>query len=103
MTDRALSMIGLATKAGRIVSGEFSVTNAVRKKQAYLVVVAKDASDNTRKSYNDMCTYHHVPVRIYGTIDELGTFTGKGLRAALAVVDEGFAESIKKLIDQQGC
>ncbi len=94
-------MIGLASKAGRIVSGEFSVTNAVRKKQAYLVIVAEDASDNTRKSFNDMCTYHHVPIRYYGTIDELGTFTGKGLRASLAVTDAGFASAIEKLIDQR--
>ena len=31
MTDKALSMIGLATKAGKIASGEFAVESAVRK------------------------------------------------------------------------
>lgn len=101
MTDKALSMIGLATKAGKIVSGEFAVTAAVRKHQAYLVVVALDASDNTRKSYNDMCTYHHIPLRFYGTLEDLGLYTGKGFRASLAVMDEGFADTIEKLIDQR--
>ena len=101
MTDKALSMIGLASKAGKIVSGEFSVTSAVRKKKAFLVVVAKDASENTRKTFRDMCSYHHVPIRFYGTIEGLGTFTGKGVRASLAVMDAGFAATIEKLIDQE--
>ena len=34
MTDKALSMIGLATKAGKIASGEFAVESAVRKGKA---------------------------------------------------------------------
>ena len=54
MTDKALSMIGLATKAGKIASGEFAVESAVRKGKACLVIIASDASDNTKKSFNDM-------------------------------------------------
>lgn len=54
MTDKALSMIGLATKAGKIASGEFAVESAVRKGKAVLVIIASDASDNTKKSFNDM-------------------------------------------------
>ena len=52
MTDKALSMIGLATKAGKIASGEFAVESAVRKGKAVLVISASDASDNTKKSFN---------------------------------------------------
>lgn len=43
MTDKALSMIGLATKAGKIASGEFAVESAVRKGKACLVIIASDA------------------------------------------------------------
>ena len=58
MTDKALSMIGLATKAGKIASGEFAVESAVRKGKACFVIIASDASDNTKKSFNDiMCLY----------------------------------------------
>ena len=39
MTDKALSMIGLATKAGKIASGEFAVESAVRKGKAVLVII----------------------------------------------------------------
>ena len=60
MTDKALSMIGLATKAGKIASGEFAVESAVRKGKACLVIIASDASDNTKKSFNDMGAYYHL-------------------------------------------
>lgn len=99
MTDRVLSMIGLATKAGKIASGEFAVEAAVRKHSAALVIIASDASDNTKKSFKDMGAYHHVPVYLYGTKESLGMCTGKGYRASLAVLDEGFGKSIMKLID----
>ena len=99
MTDKALSMIGLATKAGKIASGEFAVESAVRKGKAVLVIIASDASDNTKKSFNDMGAYYHVPVCIYGTKESLGTHTGRGYRASLAVLDAGFGKTIRKLID----
>ena len=49
-TDKVLSMLGLAAKAGSVVSGEFSTEKAVKEGKAYLVIVAGDASDNTKKN-----------------------------------------------------
>ena len=37
--------------------------------------------------------------QIYGTKESLGTHTGRGYRASLAVLDAGFGKSIRKLID----
>ena len=47
--DKALAMIGLAQKAGKIVSGEFATEKAVKTGKAALVIVAGDASENTKK------------------------------------------------------
>lgn len=99
MTDKVLSMIGLATKAGKVVSGEFSVETAVKKGKAVLVIVASDASDNTKKSFKNMGAYYHVPVYIYGTKESLGLCTGRDYRASLAILDAGFGKTITKLID----
>ena len=43
--DKALAMIGLAQKAGKIVSGEFATEKAVKTGKAALVIVAGDASE----------------------------------------------------------
>ena len=44
-------MLGIATKAGKTVTGEFSTEKAVKEGSAYLVVVAGDASNNTKKKF----------------------------------------------------
>ena len=54
MTDRVLSMLGLAAKSGNVVSGEFSTEKAVKTGKAFLVIVADDSSDNTKKHFSDM-------------------------------------------------
>lgn len=97
--DKVLSMLGLATKAGKVVSGEFSTEKAIKSGNAYLVIVAEDASDNTKKEFSDSCSYYQVPFVIYGTKDSLGHCIGKQMRASLAVVDEGFGREIAKKME----
>lgn len=96
--DKILSMIGLATKAGKIVSGEFSVEKAVKSDQAYLVLVANDASDNTKKMFRNMCDFRQIPIVCYSNKEELGHAMGKQFRVSVAFLDEGFANSVMKQI-----
>ncbi len=53
--DNALLMLGMAAKAGKVASGEFMAENAVKSGEAALVIVAEDASDNTKKKFSNMC------------------------------------------------
>lgn len=48
--DRVLSMLGLATRSRNVVSGGFATEEAVKNGKAYLVIIAENASDNTRKN-----------------------------------------------------
>ena len=96
--DKALSMIGLAAKAGKLVSGEFSTEKAVKSNKGSLVIVANDASDNTKKMFYDMCKYYDVPIIEFAEKEELGYWIGKAFRASICILDEGFAKSIMKKI-----
>ena len=58
MNDRVLSLLGLAARGRNLVSGEFSTEKAVKEGRAYLVIVGKDASDNTRKLFTNMCSFY---------------------------------------------
>lgn len=97
--DPVLSMLGLAAKAGKIVSGEFATEQAIKAGKAWLVVIAKDASDNTTKKFTDACAYHHLPVIGYADKDSLGSCIGKDYRSSLAVVDEKLAAAVRKKYD----
>lgn len=99
MQDKVLSMIGLATKAGKTVSGEFMTEREIKSGRATLVVVAGDSSDNTKKKFRDMCEFYKVPIYFYGDKDTLGHAMGKEFRASLAILDEGFAKGIRKHLE----
>ena len=98
---KILSLFGLAARAGRMASGEFQTEAAVKDGTACLVVVAEDASDNTKKLFRDKCSFYKVPVMTLGTKEELGHAIGKEYRASLAILDQGFAEAVMKKINQE--
>mgnify|MGYP000650133608 FL=1 len=99
--NRALSMISLATKAGKTKSGEFMTEKEVKEGHAHLVIVADDASDNTKKKFQNMCDFYQVPIYFYKDKDTLGHAMGKEFRASLVILDEGFAKGIRKHIDTE--
>lgn len=101
MKDKVISLLGLAERAGKLASGEFAAEKAVKTGKAYLVIVAGDASDNTKKKFNDMCQYYQVPFACYAEKEVLGHGIGKELRASLAVLDGGFAKAIEKQMDNK--
>ena len=102
MQSKIFSSLGLATKAGKTQSGEFCTEKSVKSYNAFLVIVADDASDNTKKMFTNMCTYYEVPCVIYGTKEELGHAMGKQFRASVAITDEGFAKMIQKQLASEG-
>ena len=93
--DKVLSMLGLAAKAGAIASGEFSTEKSVKEGKAFLVIVAKDASDNTKKHFRDMTTFYEVPMYEYSNKEMLGHAIGKEFRASLAITDENLANAVE--------
>ena len=99
--DRIQSFIGLAAKAGKTASGEFAAEKAVKSGKAYLVIVACDASANSKKKFSDMCRYYKVPIVHYGDKEMLGYIIGKEIRAMIAVTDPGFAVKIEKMINEK--
>ena len=99
--NKVLSLIGLAMKAGKTASGEFLTEREVKSGKAALVIVAGDASENTKKKFRNMCDYYKVPIYFYEDKDTLGHAMGKQFRASLAVLDEGFAKGIRKHLDTE--
>ena len=99
--SKALSMISLATKAGKTASGEFATEKEVKTGYAELVIVATDASDNTKKKFKNMCEFYEVPIYFYGDKETLGRAMGKEFRSSLAVTDFGFAKGIIKHIESE--
>ena len=101
-SSKALSLVSLATKAGKTASGEFCTEKEVKTGMAELVIVAEDASDNTKKKFKNMCNFYEVPIYFYGDKDTLGHAMGKEFRAMVGVTDAGFAKGIVKHLETEG-
>ncbi len=97
--SKVLSLIGLATKAGKAVSGEFLTEKSIRSGKAHIVLAAADASENTKKKFRNMCSYHQVPIFFLENKETLGKAMGKEARALLAVQDENLAAAIKEKME----
>lgn len=97
--DKILGLIGLAKRAGKVLGGEFAVSAAVKDKSAKLVIIATDASDNTKKSMKNSCEYYKVKYIEFSDADSLGRYTGSNLRALIAITDSGFAKAIEEKIN----
>lgn len=92
--NKVLSLLGLSARAGKLASGEYSAETAVKSGKAALVIVAEDASANTKKLFHDKCSFYEVPIYEFGTKEMLGHAIGKELRASVAVLDEGLANTV---------
>lgn len=97
--NRALSMLSIAAKAGKVVSGGFMTEKAIQEGSAQLVIIAENASANTTKKFTDKCKYYKVPCMIFGNSKILGNQIGKQDRITVAITDEGIANQIKLKID----
>ena len=99
MSNKIYSFLGLAMKAGALVSGEDACERAIKSEKALLVIVACDASKNTIKKFSDICTYRSVQIRYFGNKDLIGRYIGKGSRSVVAVTVSGFAAKLVEMID----
>ena len=95
--DRQISsMFSLSKKAGKLLTGDFASISALRAGEAKLIILADDASGNTKKKFINKAHFYKTPVYIYSCIADLSHATGVVNRAVFVVTDSGFAENIQK-------
>ncbi|WP_170008728.1 YlxQ family RNA-binding protein [Bacillus fonticola] len=102
MNDEAwMSLLGLAYRARKVVSGEELVIGEVRKRKVSLVLLSSDASENTVKKVTNKCTSYGVPLRRVADRESLGNAIGKPARVVVGVTDKGFGDSLCKRLDEK--
>lgn len=100
-SEKIIGLLGLAAKAGKLVYGTPMVCDALKDgKKVYYVFKASGTSENTAKRISDRCAYYKVQlIDLELNTVELAQRLGKSSElAAVALIDAGFAEGIKKLI-----
>lgn len=98
--NKALGMIGLAKRAGKIQTGEFLCDKAIKSGQSHLIIIATDISPGSKKSICDACNYYNVEYVEFASSEELGKITGSECRVVVSVNDENFKNAILSKIER---
>ena len=93
---------GLASRAGKVAYGADRVKELILKKKVYLVIIAEDASINTREKFTNYATENNVKIMIYGSINENSNSIGKKNKAIIGILNKNFSDEILKIIDGGG-
>ncbi|APH05218.1 YlxQ family RNA-binding protein [Bacillus weihaiensis] len=93
------SLLGLANRARKVISGEELVVKEIRQQRAKLVLLSQDASANTTKKVMDKCKFYQIPFILVEDRYTLGHAIGKDARVVVAINDAGFAAKLKTLLD----
>lgn len=95
--EKALNLLGLAMRARKLISGESFALTEIQSQRAHFVILASDASDNTKKKFLDKCHYYGIPISSHFTKEQISRAIGKN-RAVCAVSDKGFSAKLQELL-----
>lgn len=97
--NKIYNYLGLAQRAGRVVSGEQALSGSLARKRVFLVLIAIDASSNTCSKFKSLTRKHGVKHLVFGEKALLGHAIGKSPRAVIGVLDRNFANVIQTQIE----
>lgn len=98
--DKLLSMLGLSKKAGKLLQGFESVTEAALAGKVRLILLTEDLAPRSGNHVQEVALEAGVRcLRIPVNMDDVGYKTGK--RAGiLGLTDAGFAKAVRKMIPE---
>ena len=70
MVNKVNGLLGICSKAGKIISGTEAVIDGINKNIIAVVILAEDTSTKTIKKIERICKEKKVKVLIYGNIYE---------------------------------
>ncbi len=94
--EKLASLLAMAVKAGRLVSGYSAVDDALRKGSVALLIFADDVSDGTREKIEAHAGGGPIRRVTLSTKGELGAIVGRELAGVAAIIEKGFADAVGK-------
>jgi ribosomal protein L7Ae-like RNA K-turn-binding protein len=85
------SMLGIARKGGNISIGFDSTKLNIEKNKSFLVIIARDASEKTKKNIQFICDNYNCEYIEFGEKELLGKSLGKKVVSVLSISDKNIA------------
>ncbi len=98
---KVYSWLGLCTRAGNLVSGDDTTLRSLKKGAVKLVIIAEDASNNTKKLFSDKCSFRNIVFFEFGNKVMLGNSIGKSPRAVVGILDKNISIQLINLLEDK--
>ena len=98
--ERLKGYLGLATKAGKLITGYNTCLEMIPRGKLKLVILAKDVGEKTKKKIEQKCISYEIPFMIGIGAEEMSKACGKRDKGVFGITDNGFAKVIIGLLSQ---
>lgn len=95
-------MLGISAKAGKVVCGADATIEDIEKHRVQLIIIAKNASERTKKNIGCICDKNNIQMLEFGNIDEISKAIGKNNKAIIGIKSKSLSKEIEKLIKENG-
>ncbi len=98
MNSKILTLLGFASKAGKLSYGMADTVASLKKGVACMVIAAADTSDKSKKELIFHAQKYNTESFIFSgtTADDLGKAIGRAC-TVISVNDKGFADAVLKI------
>lgn len=103
MNERALSLLGMARRAGKLALGHDASIDSIVKNKASLCIVTRDASERLKREMTHARTFGGKNILLIETDFDIAALSNAvGSKAAvLTVNDGGFAKRTAELLNNE--
>ncbi|MCT0164632.1 50S ribosomal protein L7 [Lactobacillus helveticus] len=98
-SQKAINLLGLAQRAGKLITGTETVITELNKGKIQAVIMASDIQSNTVEKVDRVARKVNVPIINLFTADELSHAISKK-RKVLGLTDVGFTKALIKKINE---
>ncbi len=96
--NKVYNYLGIAQRAGKVVSGENTLISKGNFNKYRLLVIAIDASETVKERFINKAMSNNVEYLLFGSKERLGLSIGKSPRTVLALIDKNISQKIIELI-----
>ena len=94
------SYMGFAKRSGNLIAGAETCIIYMKKKKVKLLLIAEDASENSKKKMISSANSFGVRYIVYGDSQELSKAVGSPGRTVFGILSSDFADTIEKEIQK---
>ncbi len=94
MKNKFFQFLGLTKRAGKLLAGYNKCEDALKRNKIYLIIISKDASENTISKFIGYGEKYKIPVLQGCNKEDLGSALGVDEIKILCISDKNMSEKL---------